>query len=131
MPTRYRHFTIPTADFTRRRSSTLKTAEEYKPYGNRFIHLRADISEFSSNSRWGDSTNYSHGTTQDLTEDFLDSFRKYLDRVRTQNSTVIVRFSYDPWYSGSWKYQKGFEMEPGQEWILRHVGRKLRRKHLP
>lgn len=97
------------------------TAEEYKPYGNRFIHLRADISEFSSNSRWGDSTNYNLGTTQDLTEGFLDSFRKYLDRVRAQNSTVIVRFSYDPWYHGSWKYQKGFEMEPGQEWILRHI----------
>ncbi len=97
------------------------TAEEYKPYGNRFIHLRADISEFSSNSRWGDSINYNHGTTQDLTEGFLDSFRKYLDRVRAQNSTVIVRFSYDPWYNGSWKYQSGFEMEPGQEWILRHI----------
>lgn len=98
------------------------TAAEYKPYGNRFIHLRADISEFSDNSRWGDdSINCNHGKTQDLTEDFLQSFRNYLDRVRAQNSTIIVRFSYDPWYNGGWKYEKGFEMEPGQKWILRHI----------
>lgn len=97
------------------------TAAEFKPYANRFIHLRADISEFSDNSRWGDSASYSHGTSQDLTEGFLNSFRSYLDKIRAQNSTVIVRFAYDPWYTGSWKYAKGFEMEPGQEWILRHI----------
>lgn len=100
------------------------TAAEYKPYADKFIHLRADISEFSDNSRWGDSASFSHGTSQDLTEDFLNSFRSYLDKIRAQNSTVIVRFAYDPWYTGSWKYAKGFEMEPGQEWILRHI-RKL------
>ncbi len=94
-----------------------------KPYGNKFLHLRADISAFSDNSRWGDDvSNPEHGTSADLTKEMLDSFRQYLDLIRAQNATVVVRFSYDPWYCGSWSKEPGkFEMEPGQEWILKHV----------
>lgn len=84
-------------------------------YKNRLMHLRAEISAFSSNAVWNDTTVDGHGTTQDLTEAMLNSFRAYLDRIRATNSTVIVRFSYDPWYNG-----KG-NQEPSQEWILKHV----------
>ena len=84
-------------------------------YKNRLMHLRAEISAFSSNAVWNDTAADGHGTTQDLTEAMLNSFRAYLDKIRATNSTVIVRFSYDPWYNG-----KG-NMEPPQEWILKHV----------
>ena len=84
-------------------------------YKNRLMHLRAEISAFSSNAVWDESDPNAHGTTQDLTEAMLNSFRAYLDKIRATNSTVIVRFSYDPWYNG-----KG-NMEPPQEWILKHV----------
>ena len=91
-----------------------------KPYGNKFLHLRADISMFSDNSRWGsDVSNPEHGTSQPLTDDMLNSFRKYLDLIRAQNGTVVVRFAYDPWYNGLWN--KEFEMEPGQDWVLKHI----------
>ena len=84
-------------------------------YKNRLMHLRAEISAFSSNAVWNDTAADGHGTTQDLTEDMLNSFRAYLGKIRATNSTIIVRFSYDPWYNG-----KG-NMEPSQEWILKHV----------
>ena len=84
-------------------------------YKNRLMHLRAEISAFSSNAVWNADEPDAHGTTQDLTEDMLNSFRAYLDKIRATNSTIIVRFSYDPWYNG-----KG-NMEPSQEWILKHV----------
>ncbi len=91
-------------------------AIEVEPYyKNRLMHLRAEISAFSSNAVWDTSDPTAHGTTQDLTEAMLNSFRAYLDKIRATNSTVIVRFSYDPWYNG-----KG-NMEPPQEWILKHV----------
>ncbi len=84
-------------------------------YKNRLMHLRAEISAFSSNAVWTENDQTVHGTTQDLTEAMLNSFRTYLDRIRATNSTIIVRFSYDPKYGG-----KG-DMEPSQEWILKHV----------
>ncbi len=84
-------------------------------YKNRLMHLRAEISAFSSNAVWNDTAADGRGTTQDLTEAMLNSFRAYLDKIRATNSTIIVRFSYDPWYNG-----KG-NMEPSQEWILKHV----------
>ena len=92
-----------------------ETTEVEPYYKNRLMHLRAEISAFSSNAVWDESDPNAHGTTQDLTEDMLNSFRAYLDKIRATNSTVIVRFSYDPWYNG-----KG-NMEPPQEWILKHV----------
>lgn len=84
-------------------------------YKNRLMHLRAEISAFSSNAVWNADEPDAHGTTRDLTDAMLNSFRAYLDKIRATNSTVIVRFSYDPWYNG-----KG-NMEPTQEWILKHV----------
>lgn len=92
-----------------------ETIEVEPYYKNRLMHLRAEISAFSSNAVWDTSDPTAHGTTQDLTEAMLNSFRAYLDKIRATNSTVIVRFSYDPWYNG-----KG-NMEPPQEWILKHV----------
>ena len=99
------------------------TVTNAKPYGNKFLHLRADISMFSDNSRWGsDASNPEHGTSQPLTDVMLSSFRNYLDSIRAQNKTVVVRFAYDPWYNGSWSKEPGkFEMEPGQDWVLKHI----------
>ena len=91
------------------------TSIEAKPYGNKFLHLRADISAFSSNAKWNDTDPDAHGTTQDLTAEMLNSFRNYLDLIRKQNGTVVVRFSYDPWYEGK------KDQEPEQETILKHV----------
>lgn len=45
----------------------------------------------------------------------------YTPQVIHFKPTAAEYFSYDPWYNGGWKYEKGFEMEPGQKWILRHI----------
>lgn len=84
-------------------------------YKNRLMQLRGEISAFSSNAVWDANDPNGHGTTQNLTEAMLNSFRTYLDSIRSQNSTIIVRFSYDPWHNGYGN------MEPPQEWILKHV----------
>jgi len=81
---------------------------------SRFLHLRAEISEFSSNAKW-DTCATCHGTTQDLTTAMLDSLRGIFDKIREKNGTVVVRFCYDPWYVGHGN------MEPEQDVILKHV----------
>lgn len=81
---------------------------------SRFLHLRAEISEFSSNAKW-DTCATCQGSTQDLTPAMLDSLRGFFDKIREKNGTVVVRFCYDPWYEG-----RG-NMEPEQEVILKHV----------
>lgn len=81
---------------------------------SRFLHLRAEISEFSSNAKW-DTCATCHGTTQDLTTAMLDSLRGFFDKIREKNGTVVVRFCYDPWYVGHGN------MEPEQDVILKHV----------
>ena len=86
-----------------------------KPYSNKIIHLRATIAAFSDNATWKENNEEKHGKTQDLTNAMLDDFRSYLEQVRAQNSTVIVRFCYDYNYNG-----KG-NQEPSQEWILKHT----------
>lgn len=92
----------------------------FKPTGasanpwSRFLHLRAEISEFSSNAVW-DTCATCHGTTQDLTTAMLDSLKAFLNKIREKNGTVVLRFCYDPWFEGK------ANMEPEQEIILRHV----------
>ena len=69
---------------------------DVNPWGN-FVHLRADISEFSDNSRWGsDAENPAHGTSRDLTDNALNTLRKFLDNCRKKNENAVVRFAYDP-----------------------------------
>ena len=90
-----------------------------KPYG-KLLHLRAEISEFSSNAWLGiDTTGGKKDTTwgksQDLTEDALKVLQTTFDNIRKNNGFVIVRICYDPWYNGR------ANVTPDHKWVMRHV----------
>ena len=90
-----------------------------KPYG-KLLHLRAEISEFSSRAWLGiDTTGGKKDTTwgksQDLTEDALNVLQTSFDNIRKNNGHVIVRICYDPWYNGR------SNVTPEHKWVLRHV----------
>ncbi|MBQ0155201.1 MAG: DUF4832 domain-containing protein [Bacteroidales bacterium] len=86
-------------------------------WGN-LVHLRMDISEFSSNAvisvdkATGDTT---FGVSQPLTQDMLNAFEAMLDGVRKRGKSAIVRFAYDPWYNGT------KNCDPDQSLILTHL----------
>lgn len=86
-------------------------------WGN-LVHLRMDISEFSSNAvisvdkATGDTT---FGVSQPLTKDMLNAFEAMLDGVRKRGKSAIVRFAYDPWYNGT------KNCDPDQSLILTHL----------
>lgn len=90
-----------------------------KPYG-RLLHLRAEISEFSSNA-WlsidttGGKRDTIRGVSQDLTEDALNVLQQTFDNIRDFGGRVIVRICYDPWYNGR------SNVTPAHEWVLKHV----------
>ena len=90
-----------------------------KPYG-KLLHLRAEISEFSSHAWLGiDTTGGKNDTTwgknQELTEDALSVLQTTFDNIRTNKGFVIVRICYDPWYNGR------SNVTPDHEWVLKHV----------
>lgn len=90
-----------------------------KPYG-KLLHLRAEISEFSSHAWLGiDTTGGKKDTTwgknQDLTEDALNVLQQTFDNIRANKGYVIVRICYDPWYNGR------SNVTPDHEWVLKHV----------
>jgi len=90
-----------------------------KPW-SRLLHLRAEISEFSSRAWLGiDTTGGKKDTTwgksQDLTEDALNVLQTTFDNIRKNNGFVIVRICYDPWYNGR------SNVTPEHKWVLRHV----------
>lgn len=90
-----------------------------KPY-SRLLHLRAEISEFSSRAWLGiDTTGGKKDTTwgksQDLTEDALNVLQQTFDNIRANKGFVIVRICYDPWYNGR------SNVTPEHKWVLRHV----------
>ena len=90
-----------------------------KPYG-KLLHLRAEISEFSSHAWLGiDTTGGKKDTTwgknQDLTEDALNVLQETFDNIRKNSGHVIVRICYDPWYNGR------SNVTPDHEWVLKHV----------
>ena len=90
-----------------------------KPYG-KLLHLRAEISEFSSHAWLGiDTTGGKKDTTwgknQDLTEDALNVLQTTFDNIRANEGFVIVRICYDPWYNGR------SNVTPDHEWVLKHV----------
>ena len=90
-----------------------------KPY-SKLLHLRAEISEFSSRAWLGiDTTGGKKDTTwgksQDLTEDALNVLQQTFDNIRKNNGYVIVRICYDPWYNGR------SNVTPEHEWVLKHV----------
>jgi len=82
-----------------------------KPSG-KFLHLRAEISEFSSNAPISETT---YGVSQDLTEDALNALQTTLDNIRANGGYTIVRICYDPWYNGK------SNVTPDHKWVLRHV----------
>ena len=88
-----------------------------KPSG-RLLHLRAEISEFSSHawlgidSASGDTT---WGKNQDLTEDALNVLQTTFDNIRANKGFAVVRICYDPWYNGR------SNVTPDHEWVLKHV----------
>lgn len=90
-----------------------------KPYG-KLLHLRAEISEFSSNA-WlsidttGGKRDTTRGVSQDLTEDALNVLQTTFDNIRNFGGHVIVRICYDPWYNGR------SNVTPAHEWVLKHV----------
>ena len=90
-----------------------------KPSG-RLLHLRAEISEFSSHAWLGiDTTGGKNDTTwgknQDLTEDALNVLQESLDSIRAIRGFAVVRICYDPWYNGR------SNVTPDHEWVLKHV----------
>ena len=90
-----------------------------KPWA-KLLHLRAEISEFSSHAWLGiDTTGGKKDTTwgknQDLTEDALNVLQESLDSIRSFGGHVIVRICYDPWYNGR------SNVTPDHEWVLKHV----------
>ncbi|WP_290944274.1 DUF4832 domain-containing protein [Fibrobacter sp.] len=90
-----------------------------KPYG-KLLHLRAEISEFSSRA-WlsidttGGKRDTVRGVSQDLTEDALNVLQTTFDNIRKNKGFVIVRICYDPWYNGR------SNVTPEHKWVLRHV----------
>ncbi|WP_405323949.1 DUF4832 domain-containing protein [Fibrobacter sp.] len=90
-----------------------------KPYG-KLLHLRAEISEFSSRAWLGIDTaggkkDTTWGKSQDLTEDALNVLQQTFDNIRKNGGHVIVRICYDPWYNGR------SNVAPEHKWVLRHV----------
>ena len=90
-----------------------------KPYG-KLLHLRAEISEFSSNAWLGIDTtggkrDTTRGVSQDLTEDALNVLQQTFDNIRANGTHAIVRICYDPWYNGR------SNVTPDHKWVMRHV----------
>ena len=90
-----------------------------KPWA-KLLHLRAEISEFSSNA-WlsidttGGKRDTVRGVSQDLTEDALNVLQTTFDNIRANNGFAIVRICYDPWYNGR------SNVTPEHKWVMRHV----------
>ena len=90
-----------------------------KPYG-KLLHLRAEISEFSSQA-WlsidstGGKKDTIRGVSQDLTADALNVLQTSFDNIRKNKGLVVVRICYDPWYYGR------SNVTPEHKWVLRHV----------
>ena len=90
-----------------------------KPWA-KLLHLRAEISEFSSHAWLGIDTaggkkDTTWGKNQDLTEDALNVLQETLDSIRANRGFAVVRICYDPWYNGR------SNVTPDHKWVMRHV----------
>lgn len=92
-----------------------------KPIGKpsaKLLHLRAEISEFSSHAWLGiDSASGDtiRGKNQNLTADALNVLQATFDSIRAYDGFAVVRICYDPWYNGR------SNVTPDHEWVLKHV----------
>jgi hypothetical protein len=75
------------------------------------VHLRIDLSEFSSNATVGDTK----GVSEALTDAALKNLSDTLENIRKKGHTAIVRACYDYQYNGKSDY------EPEQDMILQHL----------
>lgn len=93
------------------------------------IHLKFDISDFSKNGYLRDSTSQedaANRTDKELTSAALSDISGLLDSLRTGEKTAIVRFAYDPGYSGKTYKDNGkdvyYDIEPKSvDMILKHI----------
>ena len=75
-------------------------------YTQRLVHMRLDLTDFSgAYNKTGDA---------ELTRDMLETLDATLVRLEQDQNMAIVRFAYDPLFSGGKTY------EPSMEMILRH-----------
>lgn len=78
------------------------------------VHLRVDISEFSSNAVISE-TDGTYGESSPISEDALKALGDTIANIKAKGHTVIIRVCYDPWYNGKSNY------EPAQSLILSHL----------
>ena len=85
----------------------------YLPEGNqipenesKLWHLRIDLAEFSGK--------YNKKADAELTKDVLDALEETLKSMEENGRNAVIRFSYDPWFSGKKTY------EPSMQVILQH-----------
>jgi hypothetical protein len=82
-----------------------ETENQVPEYSGKLLHLRLDISEFGTkNGKAG----------EELSADMLRAFEELLGSLERDGSCAIVRFAYDPWFSGRQTY------EPSMEMVLLH-----------
>ena len=80
---------------------------EKSTFAPRLLHMRLDLSEFSKA--------YNKTADKELSQDMLKAFDDSLAYLESRQSSVILRFSYDPWFSGE------KSCEPDMEMILKHI----------
>jgi hypothetical protein len=80
------------------------------------VHLRVDISEFSSNAVLsGSGDNKVYGESAPISDEALKNLSDTLENIRKRGHSVIVRVCYDKNYGGE------KNCEPEQEMILTHL----------
>ncbi len=83
-----------------------KVQEGYLKY-NALLHLRIDISSFSSR--------VNQNKDLEFTSQMLDQFDQQLDRMNRASCCIILRFAYDPGFSGN------KDMEPDIKLQKKHI----------
>ena len=94
-----------------------QTDNQIPDFDEKLVHLRLDVAEFSGS--------YNKKRDEELSEDMLLALDGLLAEMERKQENAIVRFSYDPWFSGKKTY------EPSMEMILRHqeqIGEVLSRR---
>jgi len=84
----------------------LPSGNQVPEFDEKLLHLRLDLAEFSgAYNKQGDA---------ELSADMLAALDETLAQMERIQSSAVIRFSYDPWFSGKKTY------EPAMDVILRH-----------
>lgn len=81
-------------------------SNNYLKYNN-LLHLRIDISKYSSK--------VNNNEDMEFTKAMLDDLSNQFEKIRLASASAIVRFAYDPNYDGN------KNMEPAVDMMLRHI----------